>query len=1036
LVGAWRCRGRSSDRPGKAAGGAKARPLHPVTNANKTARASSTRGRPTNRAVAFFTHFYYYLRVNAAFEESRDAVARLVGVFEDVMRGRKALEFDEASTRASLIDPFWRALGWDVEDPREVVHEKRVATRKGTKRADYCFNVRGRPAFVVEAKEAGTKLTDPDAVFQAVRYGYNLPVPVAILTDFEEFRPFKSALEPTYENPARGLIKEFDLKYDQYLERWEDVHKTFSREAVYDGSLEKLVGTAVRNKEALDKKFFERLTAWREELARVIALDNGDVGVHDLNEAVQRILDRIIFVRVIEDREIEPVELLQDAVNRWAREKEKPLYQYVVDVFRKLDPQYNGELFDRHFSEQLLVRDRPLHDFVESLYYPLCPYQFNVIGVEMLGTIYERFLGSTIRLTPSHRAKVEEKPEVRKAGGVYYTPAYIVDYIVENTVGKLLDGCKTPRDVARLKILDPACGSGSFLLGAFRRLIEWHEDYYNRHPEKISRPPKAECWLDKEHPDGPRRRLTARAKGRILVNNIYGVDIDPQAVEVTVMSLYLKVLEDVDAGLLMKTALLPPLDGNVKCGNSLIGSDYWDFVRAEQGELFERTEAEERRVNPFDWDQEFGDIIKYKPGTRDLAAGSGFDAVIGNPPYVLIGRDRPEEQMYFTSGRYSLTAYKINTYILFIERGLKLLGKEGATLGFIVPKSIVFNTYFSATREILLSDYAVRRIVEISDKVFAGAEVGDSVLFFCAISDDPLNDYVNYIKADNIYPEMRIIGSYKTQQKVLLEDPYYRFYTSPIRLKVTTKKLGDISDVTNGLNQGNVRHILISDTKESETHQKLILGKDVKRYSLNWSGSWVNYDRMLKGKLKPSDTQSKRGMTPQTKVDFALRDPRIYEPKKILVRKTADHIIAVYDEYGYYYDSLAYGVRLASNSKLSTLYVLGILNSKLLDYIHSSIALNVGKVFAKVLAKNLKVLPIRPIDFSDPADVEKHDDMVRLVDEMLDLHKRLAAAKSDADRTRLKRAVKTTDRKIDALVYELYGLTDEEIRVMEGANRG
>jgi len=977
------------------------------------------------------------------FQQSYDAVARLVDVFEDVMRGRKALEFDEESTRVTLINPFWRALGWNVEDPREVVHEKRVATRRGTKRADYCFNVRGRPAFVVEAKEAGKKLTDPDLVFQAKRYGYNLPVPVAILTDFEEFRPFKSALEPVYENPGRGLIKKFDLRYDQYLDRWEDVYKTFSRDAVYGNSLEKLVGTTVRNKEALDKKFFERLTAWREELARVIALDNGDVGVHDLNEAVQRILDRIIFVRVIEDREIEPVELLQDAVNRWGREKEKPLYQYVTDVFRKLDPQYNGELFASHFSEGLLVRDNPLSDFIESLYYPLCPYQFNVIGVEMLGTIYERFLGSTIRLTPSHRAKVEEKPEVRKAGGVYYTPAYIVDYIVENTVGKLLEKCKTPKDAVKLKILDPACGSGSFLLGAFRRLIEWHEDYYNAHPEKISNPPsgtaafrRAECWLDKEHPDGPRHRLTARSKGRILVNNIYGVDIDPQAVEVTVMSLYLKVLEDVDAGLLMKTALLPPLDGNVKCGNSLIGSDYWDFVRAEQGELFERTEAEERRVNPFDWDQEFPEVIKYKPGTRDLADGYGFDAVIGNPPW---GADVKKNEKPYLRNRYRLNTGKYESYIFFIEKASKLLNSKGIW-GFIVPSYWISRSQTDNLREYLYGTLWTTNLIILPEHVFTGVKMDSSIITatrkkreLISLAEVRKTDIDENMTAEELAELCKTIKSaYWDEYPNVRFNPRISSKDINILLKIgkTWFNLVDVVELTQGLTlyrkstlikkfgraKGEdivKRRLFHAAFKKDDTYKKELLGRDVSRYLVIWNGkSWVSYGPWLAHAV----------------------DEKFFQGPRLVIQKLRNPMLKQRLVVGYLDDNETYSAGVLLNailrkgSKYDLYYIMGILNSKAINYWYRK---NVLDVSIRVI--DIGRVPIYKIDFSDPADVEKHDLMIRLVDEMLDLHKRLAAAKSDADRTRLERAVKTTDRKIDALVYDLYDLTEEEIRVVESS---
>jgi len=187
----------------------------------------------------------------------------------------------------------------------------------------------------------------------------------------------------------------------------------------------------------------------------------------------------------------------------------------------------------------LSIDDKPLKELLQRLYFPESPYEFSVFPAEILGQVYEQFLGKVIRLTEGHRAKVEEKPEVRKAGGVYYTPSYIVDYIIQNTVATLLEK-STPARASSLRILDPACGSGSFLLGAYECLLSWHRDWYiENDPEKHARGRNPRFYR------GPAGdwRLTTAEKKRILLNNIYGVDIDPQAVEVTKLSLLLKVLE-------------------------------------------------------------------------------------------------------------------------------------------------------------------------------------------------------------------------------------------------------------------------------------------------------------------------------------------------------------------------------------------------------------------------------------------------------------------------------------------------------------
>jgi adenine-specific DNA-methyltransferase len=217
----------------------------------------------------------------------------------------------------------------------------------------------------------------------------------------------------------------------------------------------------------------------------------------ELNFAVQKTIDRIIFLRMCEDRGVEPYGNLKTASEKGE------VYQNLFELFRIADDKYNSGLFD--FKEDritagLTIDNKVLKNIVRELYYPHCEYEFSVMPADILGSVYERFLGKTIRLTPAHHAKIEEKPEVRKAGGVYYTPKYVVDYIVENTVGRLIEG-KTPKQVEALRICDPACGSGSFLIGAYQYLIEWHLRYYieNPPPKKNPKPADPRWQLDHRH---------------------------------------------------------------------------------------------------------------------------------------------------------------------------------------------------------------------------------------------------------------------------------------------------------------------------------------------------------------------------------------------------------------------------------------------------------------------------------------------------------------------------------------------------------
>ena len=989
--------------------------------------------------------------------QAPDAVKKLIDDFDRLKAGAIPQDFDEASLRQSFINPLWEALGWNLRDPREVIVEKRVHIRDSTKYADYCFQLGGRPQFVIETKDFRKHLEDADFIFQTKRYGYNLPVDFAILTNFARFRLYDTGLQPSYENPARGLIKQFDLPYQDYVIRWEELAGAFSREAVAQGDLKKLLPAARRdrNKEALDRKFFEGLNAWRAELARVIALRNADLSVREINEAVQRLLDRIVFMRVIEDRNIEAVELLLDALNRWKAEREKPLYRYLVDKFRYLEPQYNGELFSSHFSEDLLLDDKPLKDFVESLYYPRCPYQFNVVGVEMLGTIYERFLGSTIHLTEKHRAVVEEKPEVRKAGGVYYTPKYIVDYIVESTVGELLKKCKTPADVAKLKILDPACGSGSFLLGAFQRLIAWNEEYFSTHPEKISRGFGADCWRDEA---SGRWRLSPKFKRRILINNIFGVDLDPQACEVTRMSLYLKLLDDVEALFLIKAALLPPLQNNIKCGNSIIGPDYWDFVRGAGktgGTLplpFEVSDEERRRINPFDWEVEFDAVIK----------AGGFDAVIGNPPYVR-QEGLGDEKAYYAA-RYETFVPTADLYVNFVEKALRLT-RPGGRFGFIVSNKWMRARYGERLRR-FVKRFQIQKLVDFGElKVFQDAATFPLVVI---ISNAPRRAKpwyapVKRLDFDDLAQEVTAVG-YELDDSALADEGFTLVGRAASKLlnkiKAAGIPLGDYvhgkiyRGVLTGFNEAFVidratRDALIKKDKASaEIIKPFVVGDDVRRYHVNFRERYLLFTRHgididRYPAIKEYLVQWKKELTPKSSKNdsvgrksgtykwYEIQDTVDYYPEfekpKIIWPEIAKESRFAWENNAYFYNKTCFIMPSSDH------YLLGLLNSKLVWYFLLRICPVLGDPDKKGRLTQqsvyVKQIPVRSIKNKD--NEIRSGNIANLAAEMISLHQRLASAKAEADRLVIERQIKASDKKIDQLVYELYGLTDEEIRIID-----
>jgi hypothetical protein len=369
-------------------------------------------------------------------------------------------DYKEAQVRDEFLNPLFEQLGWDIHNKKgyaeaykDVVHEDAIKVGGSTKAPDYSFRVGGTRKFFVEAKKPAEDLKlKREHAYQLRRYAWTAKLAVSILTDFEEFAVFDCTKRPKPADKA-SMARVLYLTYDEYPDRWSDIWCRFSKEAILKGEFDRFAESAKRKRGTaeVDDEFLKEIEQWREWLARNLALRNERLTIRELNYAVAKTIDRIIFLRMCEDRGIETQQALCTLRNG------PNIYPRLVELFRRADERYNSGLF--HFDEEkgraeppdeltpaLTVDDKVLKDIISRLYYPDSPYEFSVMPSEILGQVYEQFLGKVITLTPGHRAKVEDKPEVKKAGGVYYTPKYIVDYIVEHTVGKLLEA-KTPKHV-------------------------------------------------------------------------------------------------------------------------------------------------------------------------------------------------------------------------------------------------------------------------------------------------------------------------------------------------------------------------------------------------------------------------------------------------------------------------------------------------------------------------------------------------------------------------------------------------------------
>ncbi len=958
------------------------------------------------------------------FDQGKDDIAKLCQYFSENKQAFLAPGVKEAHVRQSLIDPLFEALGWDVRNSarvahqyREVISEDSLEVEGQQKAPDYAFRVGTLPKFYAEAKKCGANINaDPAPAFQLRRYGWSARVALSLLTDFEELGVYDCTLRPKPGDKA-GYSRLQYLHFEEYPDRWRELWDIFSREAVWSGAFDRFAASKrKRGTSEVDSEFLKEIEGWRDELAHNIALRNRFLGPDDLNAAVQRTIDRVVFLRMAEDRGSEPYGQLLKLCER------PDIYKrFMKDLCRQADEKYNSGIF--HFQKEpgvseepdritpaLTIDDKVFKPILQSLYFEHgSPYHFGVLPVEILGTVYERFLGKVIRLTAEHRAKVEEKPEVRKAGGVYYTPSYIVDYIVQNTVGKMIEG-KSPAQLAGgkkgqpLRILDMACGSGSFLLGAFQCLLyhclKWYTDHEpEKHKEEVYRDLRGD-W-----------RLTITGKKRILTTHIFGVDIDNQAVEVSKLSLLLKVLEgETDQSLgqsrqLFQQRALPNLSENIKCGNSLIGPDYFS------GRLISDPE-EMKRVNPFDWKKEFPEAMK----------SGGFDCVIGNPPYGAMFK---QDEIDYLLSHFKFQNYKLDSYLLFLERSLGL-ARHGGFISVIIPNTWLLNLQNERIRKNIFNLTQIEDIVHFQYPVFILATVDTEILVLKNLV--PNNKHqISIALIDKLGNKTNYFIPQKKWQKVngkpvnILERSEFESIVAKIkRFPILDTNL-IVTQGTKPFQVGKGKPFqtqkivdekpFVSETKRDSSFRPLLRGSLINRYKILWNKNyWISFGDWLAEPRYSANYDS---------------------PAKIIIRQTGDSLIAVLDDSQFIVRDNLYTI-VFREGEYDLNYVLGLLNSRLLNWFYQTV-LNPekGEALAQVKRGHIAQLPIRTISLSNPTDKLMNDKMIQLVKSMLDLHKKKAAARSERDTELIQRQIEIINQEIDKLVYKLYGLTDDEIKIVE-----
>ena len=1002
-------------------------------------------------------------------ETAQQKITELVKKFHAQQEYYKSDEYNETQCREDFINPLFAALGWDIENKenlsptyRAVRLENRLVGDGTSRSLDYSFWIGKDRVFVVEAKKPSVNLgqgtSAKQAAFQLRRYGWSANLAVSIVTNFKELVVYDCTKKPSKEDQASTARLNYLTLADYTGQQktlgdirsgFDYLWEIFGYENVRRGGLERYTKSDATKKGILtvDDSFLQFLEDQRKAFAVSLFRTNKNLTEWELNFAVQQILDRIVFLRFAEDRGIEPIGGLFQAV-KMSADKVGGCYRNLYGLFELADDKYNSGMFDMSkdpICRGLVVENGLLIKFVRDIYFP-SPYDFQAMPVEILGNAYERFLGKVIRIS-GRGVSVEEKPEVRKAGGVYYTPQYIVNYIVENTVGKLLEG-KTPKEAAAIKIVDPACGSGSFLLGAYQYLLDWHHNYYAQHlPLSKGR---------RSDPLTPEGDLTIEEKKRILANNIFGVDLDSNAVEFTKMSLLLKCMEGETSHTLERLKiyherLLPNIDGNIRHGNSLIESDFYQHKNMSLW-----SDNDIRKINAFDWHKAFPKIFK----------SGGFDCVIGNPPYVRQETLDEEIKQYFQK-RYKVHHGTADLYTYFIERGIGLL-KEGGGYAIIVSNKWLRANYGEPLRK-WLKTQNILEIIDFGDLPVFG-KVTSYPMILCITKShtgeipnrqivvsqaESLNfqSLTEHIESKRRHIDVTSLDDTGWQLRDEREKKLFDKLMAigvPLKNYVAGKILFGIKT---GLNEAFIidsetrKHLIKQDKSSNTLIKPIIWGREIKRYAPlttkkflifipkgftnkkgnnpRWAWRWFreNYPAIanhLEQFVKPAQKRRDQG-------DYwwELRACDYYhdfEMPKIIFPDIASHMQATFDTSNLFGEATAFIIPKADK------YLLALLNSRLIHFLFSNISATIRGGYLRYKKFYLERLPIYCIDERNKKEVAKRDKLIALVDQMLAAKLKQYELFTDVNHKR----IAILDSQIDALVYELYGLSDTEIAIIEG----
>jgi len=857
-------------------------------------------------------------------EQAKEEINKLIEKYSKVKRDGKEGDFSEPDVGSKFILPFFEALNWDTKNIDEVKEQRRTLIGP----VDYSLNIERQPKIFFEIKKFTDSLDGYREVKgkrksyaeQAIDYAWQARVDWAVLTNFKETRLYYSHVK----KPEEGLV--FKLKLDEYLsDKGFEKLWLLSKSSVEGGVLDTYEKR--RTREDVSTEVVNDLYTARKALVGTLNKNN-ELTKEELRESVQRILDRLVVVRVAEDRGVIHAESLSKMVETWKETtidmSVRTLMRDLKNLFRDFDSAYNSKLFEKHPCEDLKIDNEVLEEVINTLY----KYNFDLIDADVLGSIYEDYIGHILEEKEKELDIVEDY-RTRKEAGIYYTPTYVVDYIVRNTLGKLLKG-KTPEEVSKIKVLDPACGSGSFLIKAFDIIKEHYDEYNKRIHENAKKGNSLEGFKD----------IISNVEKRILTENLYGVDLDEQAAEIASVNLMLKALKP-------KEKLPLILDENIKVGNSLI-SGTEDELKQYFGDGWE-----EKR--PFNWEDEFPDIF----------VEGGFDVIIGNPPYIRVDNLKKEDKIYWKdSNRFDSNEGKYDIYYLFIESAYKWL-KDGGMCGFIVPNKFCAASSAKKLRDIIFNFSSSCYIVSISNLdvfrdaanypllliVTKGRNIEKIKISSAFSQEEFLNkNFVSYeLDKENLnYLPSKIIPININQKQLDLV----------IKLLKRGEKLSQYLKISEGLR--------IPQKFETSNTDKFELVKQYQfdRYSPIKEGSYISESNLRKV-ISP---KSERYVN-------SLKEKIVIAEDALRITSTID------DKHRIPQGGVYFGVLI--NDKVHIKYIISLLNSKLLSFVYNTLfgGMHMGGGYLRYRTEFLAQLPIKFVS------KQEQRPFIELVDKMLSLSK-------------------------------------------------